>query len=306
MTENMLTEIISCYKKNDDKSVELKWLFLQELYENPQDFALINIPKERREAYIEWLEPKLSNLIKNYDETRGSALNYFKFIFKLGYKTFLRNEQRKNIKNDLIEFYYQNDINSPFDLQEEITSEKHKETLSIEDYYMNERPPKKYRLWLIILALKCAPNLTDSHIRKVSLYSGIKEKNLIKYISQTRESMIKRTRRIDYLQNINNMYFIKNSILQKRLSNLAIEKNIFAYNKTREELDRNIERTNNLTKRFSSIKNVISNKKIAEILHIRKSVVDYCIAHLLYENPTGFFDSVWSKLNHDNISSNRQ
>lgn len=307
MTEEMLAQIINCYKQNDEKSIEFKWLFLQELYNNPQDFALLCIPEGKREAYIEWLEPKLSNFMKKYDETRGSALHYFRYVFKLAYKTYLHNEQRKNIKKEFVEFYYQKEnLFSTFDFSEEIIQEEKKERLKIEDYYMNDRPSKKYRLWLIILALKCAPNLTETHIRKVSLYSGIKEKIINDYILQTTITCEKRIQKINYLQAINNSYFIKNNMLQKKLLNYTIEKTSYFYQKTKEELDKNTKRTSNLSKRFSSIKNVVSNKRIAEILNIRKSVVDYCIAHLLYDNPTGFFESVSDRINYDYISSNRK
>lgn len=299
--EDLLCKKIKKINSSRDGN-ETRWEILEVIRYYPRIFNLHFQDSEEHINFADWIEEKIDTILNSYNRESSTFyifLNKTLSFYLMNYKKFIKQK-----KATAYAYLYDSGKNIICD-----TSENR---LSMENFAC-EKPPKyltsksgeKIKLWLIILGLKCSEYIDGNLKFKLCLFTEINESYLDSMIEKLREDYKSRKNKIEKMKGILFKYYVKTYHIQYQLKNLLTLDQVHI-NTLKNKLEYYHTRQNKIIRRLNQIKKTPSNKKIAELLNIEKSSVDYAMRVMLDNNGTGFYNRFRGNMGYENFFSQQQ
>ena len=298
--KNTTNKLFSLYVTEDKKEIYVNELFIL-IYYHPRNFA-IRMRDEvlndfRATLYLKAIE----NIFLKYDEEKSSFFTFVCTCLKNQAKAFLRDLYVKNAIDESIFNEMANNAtikaidenNSMFqDYGLDKNADESNCDLKYEENDMKEmlsawlsgtetlKPKKNYRKAIFILSCKIAYILDEKMIKKIAEYIEIPENLLRYYISKLNleHATSSNARKLLEVRTRRDKYFVRKASAEVLLSNGNLsesEKSILECSKKY-----SIQKYQKACKKLENEKQKISNRTIARVTGIARSMIDRILANI--------------------------
>lgn len=284
------------------KNTENKWEIFELIKKFPRLFCLTFQDEEEQLNFNDWIEEKLDTILNSYNPGISSFYMFLNNTLNFYLRNYKKFSKRK--KAAMYAVMYDSGKNI---LVENIDSKIPHENFAAETapLYQESFIPEKFKLWLVILGLKCADYMDGCLKHKLCTFTGFDEVYLDKLIGILKENYKTRQAKIERLKEILYKYYIKTYNIQYQIKNTTFEeteeleklKNKLLYFKMRQK---------KILQRLNHVKKTPSNKKIAEILNIEKGTVDYAMRVMLENQGAGFYNKFCGRVKYEDFFSQQQ
>ncbi len=306
--EKLLTAINDYHR--DPKSERLE-LAVRELgaflYVGLKRFRIDYLTEDSRSDFIAWLYPRLSGIVRNYNESRSSFNTYITWVIRLSWRTFWRNQYSKDACQRVLETEAfttllsveadqsnAQDWNScTVDTGEDYgdssgnekppdTAMKAVKTVKGEKGVSSKRSAKKQEMEarkVFLLACKAGNFLDESAIEKIAKHTGYDEEYIRSTIAIIQNRCKKKRDRMQYAREQQNTCYIR---AQKCLFEMKyLDRGTTRYDSLEKEYRYCVNRLERLKAQSGRQIRSPSNRFIAATLGMSRGTVDAALAAAL-------------------------
>jgi hypothetical protein len=180
------------------------------IYRYPYFFGYSDLDEDGRSSFLLSFYPHLPKLLAAYNPARSSFMTYVSNSVKLYAKSWRRKAAKERANRDSLVYCYscENEFENGFVVDEQ---EPEYGTSDIPETLPSAALPEQYYAdMLLVVALKCAPHLSDKQINAISATVGLTPKVLSMYITSIKQKISKKiVCRQQLIENRNRTWFLK-------------------------------------------------------------------------------------------------
>ena len=295
--KNKVNNLFPLYVTGKHKEKCIDELFIL-IYYNPRCFT-ITMKDETLNDFHSTLYPKvLENIFSKYDETKSNFFTFVCLCLKNHARAFLRELYRKNAIDDVLlkeitndesinrdDFSFQNnslelDIN---ECDSNIKYEEHNMEKELSDWILETnslQSKKNYRKAIFILSCKIAYLIDEKMLKAIADYIEISEDLLRYYISKLNliHAISSNAKKILEAKNQRDKYFVKKKSIEALLSSENLSES--RKNTLKCSKEYSIQKYKIACKRLKTEKQIISNRTIAKVTGISRSMIDRILINI--------------------------
>lgn len=300
--EKLLTAIDDYHREPKPERLELAVRELGTfLYLGLKRFRIDYLTEDSRSDFIAWLYPRLSGIIRNYNEDRSSFNTYITWVIRLSWRTFWRNQYSRDACQRVLETEAFTTLlsveadrsnaenwntctaDTGEDYGDASGSEKPSDTTVIDKKeVITKRSAKKKEMEarkVFLLACKAGNFLDESAIEKIAKHTGYAEDYIRSTIAIIQNRCKKKRDRMQYAREQQNSCYIR---AQKCLFEMKyLDRGTTRYDSLEKEYRYCINRLDRLKAQAGRQIRSPSNRFIAATLGMSRGTVDAALAAAL-------------------------
>jgi hypothetical protein len=210
MTIKPLEKLMETVSTGNPRDAATVSALFEGIYRYPYIFGYYDLDEDSRSAFLLSIFPYLQKLLVSYDNARSSFMTFASNSVKLYAKSWRRKAAKARANRDSLAYCYscESEFGTGFMVAE---SEPAYGTQKMPDPFpLPDLPKHYYSDMLLVLALKCAPKLSDRQINEISATVGLPPKVLSTYVSTIKQKMNRKfENRQQLIENRNRTWFLK-------------------------------------------------------------------------------------------------
>jgi hypothetical protein len=180
------------------------------IYRYPYFFGYSDLDEDARSSFLLSFYPHLPKLLAAYNPSRSSFSTYVANSVKLYAKSWRRIAAKERANQDSLVYCYSCENGFEDGLMVAEQEPEYGTPDDRTDAFSLSVLSEQYADMLLVLALKCAPNLSDKQIDSISTAVGLAPKVLSMYITAIKQKMSKKIEdREQLIENRNRTWFLK-------------------------------------------------------------------------------------------------
>ncbi len=276
MTEQQfLSELGKAAAQSDARNKTAR-VIMAFVYTNPLKFNLHMMDEDSRSDFILWMYPKFVRVLHDYNAEKGSLVTYLQSVVYWSCKTWKKRDAADTAYNRAVNNY----IAAEYEYKEEHNILYATEPSAAYRRPVGHAPAKKRRGFtphrILVAALKACYYLEPEHIRKISGATGYTEEYIHSCAETLRSSILRKTDAIAQAGQQCGAYYMRlcrYSYEMKQLDPCTVR-----YVTLRDRYIRTEKKWKKLCKTIRTMPRCPSDRKIAEILHIKRSSVEAALS----------------------------